>query len=123
MSDVRLAVIPRTLTRALGDILANVWDQPEGVAEVVLSVMSYGSLASLISHGVIEPVRTRGDALTEIVITPLGREIIRACAQLRVAENDEDQQRTTSDESSALEQLSREREKWMGRRSDARRAD
>jgi hypothetical protein len=43
-------------------------------------VLPYDSRASLVDHGVIEPVATEGDAALEIVITRYGRELIAAAA-------------------------------------------
>jgi hypothetical protein len=75
-----LAEVPRTLTAELVERLGQLADQPDGVAEVALSVLRYGSRASLISHKVIEPVATKGDAAIEIVVTEYGHALIQACA-------------------------------------------
>ena len=75
-----LVAIPRTLTTELVERLGRLWDQPEGVAEVALSTLTYGSRASLISHRVIAPVAMTGDAAVEIVISDYGRQLMRACA-------------------------------------------
>jgi diacylglycerol O-acyltransferase len=77
------ARVPATLTDELVDRLAALADQPEGVAEVALSALRYGSLASLMAHGVIEPIDTSGDEAGEILITNYGRQLIEACAELR----------------------------------------
>jgi hypothetical protein len=77
------ARVPATLTDELVDRLAALADQPEGVAEVALSALRYGSLASLMAHGVIEPIDTSGDEAGEIHITNNGRQLIEACAELR----------------------------------------
>lgn len=77
------AQVPKTLTDELVDRLAVLAGQPDGVAEVALSALRYGSLASLIAHGVIEPIDASGDEAGEIVITSYGRQLIDACAELR----------------------------------------
>jgi molybdenum-dependent DNA-binding transcriptional regulator ModE len=88
-----LIEIPPTLTTELVQRLGRLWGQPEGVAEVALSALSYGSRASLISHRVIAPVPTRGDAATEIAITDYGRELMRACSERLRGDKDADEQR------------------------------
>lgn len=76
------AQVPTTLTDELAGRLAALADQPAGVAEIALSALRYGSLASLIAHGVIEPIDTSGDEAGEILITSHGRQLIEACAEL-----------------------------------------
>src|SRR4051812_10198536 len=75
--------VPPTLTPELVDRLAALSGQSEGVAEVALSALAYGSLASLIAHEIIEEVDTAGDEGDEIVLTAHGRRIIDACAAKR----------------------------------------
>lgn len=75
--------VPPTLTADLIDRLAVLGDQPEGVAEVALSALAYGSLASLAAHEIIADVDPETDAAHEIVITQYGRQVIDACARLR----------------------------------------
>jgi diacylglycerol O-acyltransferase len=83
MATATQLTVPRTLTRELVERLARLSGQPEGVAEVALSAVPYGSLSSLIAHGIIAPVDDEKiDAAVELVITPYGRQIIDACARL-----------------------------------------
>ena len=73
--------VPSSLADHLIERLAALSGQPEGVAEVALSALRYGSLAALIAHRVIQPVDTEGDTADEIVLTSYGRELIDACAE------------------------------------------
>jgi diacylglycerol O-acyltransferase len=71
---------PPTLTPELVERLAALSGQPEGVAEVALSALRYGSLLSLAAHGIIElPSASRGEP-EEITITARGLEMIDVCA-------------------------------------------
>jgi WS/DGAT/MGAT family acyltransferase len=75
--------IPGSLTPELVDRLAALSGQPPGVAEVALSAMRYGSLTSLMAHGVIEDFDPEDYSGQVIVVTDRGRELIEACAALR----------------------------------------
>ncbi len=74
------ASVPPTLTDKLVDRLAALSGQPDGVAEVALSALKYGSLLSLTAHGIIEPLGASREDPEEIVITAHGREMIDFCA-------------------------------------------
>jgi hypothetical protein len=105
-----LTNIPSTLTAELIDRLGRLWGQPEGVAEVALSTLSYGSRASLRSHKLVEPVATKGDAAVEISITDVGWDIIQACAELRCDRRDEE--RNEREATAAESRLRRAHLKW-----------
>jgi WS/DGAT/MGAT family acyltransferase len=77
--------VPHTLGTDLIERLALLAGQPEGVPEVALSAVPYGSMISLIAHGIIEPPEENPepDDAFEVVLTRHGREIINSCAQLR----------------------------------------
>ena len=86
--------VPSTLTAELAGLLALLADQPDGVAEVALSALPYGSRASLISHDIIEPVPTTGDAPVEITLTDNGWRVIHEAAKLhRDPDRDESERR------------------------------
>jgi diacylglycerol O-acyltransferase len=75
--------VPATLTAELIHRLSQLAGQPDGVAEVALSTLRFGSLALLMAHGIIEPVDLTTDLGNRIVLTPYGRRVIEASAQLR----------------------------------------
>lgn len=76
--------VPQTLGADLIERLASLAGQPEGVPEVALSAVPYGSMVSLIAHGIIEPPPgdLQPDAAFEVVLTRHGRDIIDSCADL-----------------------------------------
>ena len=74
--------VPATLTDELVSRLAILWDESDAAAAAAISAMRYGSLASLVAHGVIEPLDDRPDRTAPVLLTAYGREVIRECARL-----------------------------------------
>ena len=99
----------RTLTPELRTRLAQLWDQPDGIAEVALSALPYGSRTSLVQHGIIRAIPTRGDAAAEIVITKHGWEVIREYAEAGSRQDDEHQR------ARAEAELRQAHEEWVSR--------
>jgi diacylglycerol O-acyltransferase / wax synthase len=86
---VRPAGVPASLTDELVTRLAALWDETDAVAEVALSAQRYGSLASLVAHGIIEPLEDSDGQQGEVTLTAYGREVIRECARLAgIAQSD-----------------------------------
>jgi len=76
------AAVPPTLTDELVELLGLLDGPPEGVAEGAISLLPYGSRASLVTHGVIERMKGgEGDAV-RISVTPEGRVLIHECGRL-----------------------------------------
>jgi WS/DGAT/MGAT family acyltransferase len=74
--------VPATLTDELVSRLAILWDESDTAAAAAISAMRYGSLASLVAHGVIEPLDDRRGRTAPVLLTAYGREVIRECARL-----------------------------------------
>ena len=73
----------KALTAELSERLAELSDQPAGVAEVALSALSAQKLTLLGELGVIEKLDFLDEEVKEIVLTRRGRQEIRRCATLR----------------------------------------
>lgn len=75
-------LVPPTLPPDLVDRLGRLAGQPPGIADVSLSALGYGSLATLMAHGLIEPINLNSDLAQEIAVTAKGQKVIEACAEL-----------------------------------------
>jgi hypothetical protein len=73
----------KALTAELSVRLAELSDQPSGVAEVALSVLSAQKLTLLGELGIIEKLDFLDEEMKEIILTRRGRQEIRNCASLR----------------------------------------
>lgn len=79
----------------LVDVLARLHEQPEGVAEVVLSTLRYGSRTTLAEAGVIERVPGEASEGAVVQLTSFGRRCIATCASARQL-GQQDEQRAES---------------------------
>jgi hypothetical protein len=73
----------QALPDQLVDVLARLHEQPEGVAEAVLSTLRYGSRATLAEAEVIERVPGEASEGAVVQLTTFGRRFIATCARAR----------------------------------------
>jgi hypothetical protein len=69
--------LPDDLVGALGKLSG----APRGIAEAAIAALPHSLRAALVSWGPIEPISSRADHPSDIVITDAGHRVIAACAE------------------------------------------
>jgi hypothetical protein len=94
-----------SLDRETKEALAALYKAPRGVAELTIATFGYWLRTTLMNLGVIESFDTdeAKEHAAEVVITPFGREVMKACAE----------KYGQSDDADEAQELERTRERYF----------